>query len=138
LNPDDSLGEQQDQKPHHELKAKETSVEVCRLADQLKEQEEKNQWCWWFLWTSQRRGRDKGTRAKFKSTPENYRPQQFYGGTFWPGNWRESFKKDSLLWWMVSTLNVETQEHETTLGDEPVWKQLFMNGTENREKALLT
>jgi precorrin-6B methylase 2 len=35
-------------------------------------------------------------------------------------------------------LNFETQEHETTLGDEPDWKQLFMNGTEKREKALLT
>ena len=26
----------------------------------------------------------------------------------------------------MDSLNVETREHETTLGDEPDWKQLFM------------
>ena len=35
------LGNNKIRSPHHELKEKETSVEVCRLADQLKEQEEK-------------------------------------------------------------------------------------------------
>ena len=48
---------------------KETSVEACRLAE-LKEQEEKiNDVDGSMNFT--RRGRDKGTRAKFKSTPEN-------------------------------------------------------------------
>lgn len=46
------------------------------------------------------------------------------------------FKKDSPS--LMDDINVETREQETTLVDEPDWKQLFMNGMENRERALLT
>jgi len=37
-----------------------------------------------------------------------------------------------------SLLNVEPEEQETIQEDEPDWKQLFLNGLEDREKVLLT
>ncbi|KAJ6903365.1 hypothetical protein NC651_020763 [Populus alba x Populus x berolinensis] len=46
------------------------------------------------------------------------------------------FKKDSPS--SLDDLNVQTREQETTLVDEPDWKQLLMGGTDSREKVPLT
>jgi len=45
-------------------------------------------------------------------------------------------KKDSPS--SLDDLNVQTREQETTLVDEPDWKQLFMSGMDSREKVPLT
>ncbi|KAI4314419.1 hypothetical protein L6164_027331 [Bauhinia variegata] len=39
---------------------------------------------------------------------------------------------------MENTLKVDSQQHVTAREDEPDWRQLFMNGMQEREKALLT
>ncbi|KAJ6915620.1 hypothetical protein NC652_018311 [Populus alba x Populus x berolinensis] len=122
LNPDDGLGEQQNQKPHDELQGFIFFTE--REGNSCRSQE------------SRRRGRDKRTRAKFKSTRKNTDLNNSMEEL--PGLEIEEkvFKKDSPS--LMDDINVETQEQETTLVDEPDWKQLFMNGMENRERALLT
>uniref|UniRef100_A0A6N2LD43 NAB domain-containing protein n=1 Tax=Salix viminalis TaxID=40686 RepID=A0A6N2LD43_SALVM len=144
LNPDDGLGEQQNQKPPHELKVsysslkgKETPSEGSWLAD-LKEQEEKmNDADGSMNFTENQREEEEteehgeNSSQPQKNTDLNNSMEEL------PGLKIEEnvLTKDSPL---MDDLNVETQEQETTLADEPDWKQLFMDGMENREKALLT
>ncbi|XP_011021852.1 PREDICTED: sporulation-specific protein 15-like [Populus euphratica] len=145
LNPDDGLGEQQNQKPHHELKfsyssqkGKETPAEVSWLAD-FKEQEEKTNDADGSMNFTENQGEKEEIKKHGQNSSQPQKTRDLNNSMEeLPGLEIEEkiLKKDSPS--LMDDLNVEIQEQETTLVDEPDWKQLFMNGMENRERALLT
>ncbi|KAG6774080.1 hypothetical protein POTOM_021429 [Populus tomentosa] len=145
LNPDESLGVQQNLKPRHELKVSYSSEKVkeypaeSSFFAELKEQEDKMNDADSSIKTTGIEREDEEIKdhgqnsSQPKKTIDLNNSLEELGGLEIE---EKTAKKDSPS--PMDDLNVEIWEQETMLVDEPDWKQLFMNGMENREKVLLT